>query len=68
MTKVSIAIQSHLSDIQINVEDNQSKLVTLARLYFVRKLIRYYPDTNERVSDETLSSIWEEACEIYKCK
>jgi hypothetical protein len=57
MTRVSTVIQSHLSDVIVEME-TLSPTAKL-RLSFVKQLLLEYPDTTTRISDKDLSDIWE---------
>jgi hypothetical protein len=56
--KLSIAIQSHLSDALIEMDFNQE--LAEKRIRFVKTLINLYPDTSIDISEGELNKIYRE--------
>jgi|LauGreDrversion4_2_1035121.scaffolds.fasta_scaffold420734_4 hypothetical protein len=56
--KISMAIQSHLSDAMYEVGFNPEQAEK--RMLFVKHLVNMYPDTNVSVDEETLNTIYRE--------
>jgi hypothetical protein len=53
---VGVAVESHLSDVQQMINDEQAN----DRLEFVKMLIRKYPDTNQKITINDLDQIYNE--------
>ena len=58
MTKISLVIQSHLSDAVMGIRGMEPGQVSERHITYVKKIIAKYPDTSTSVSDEELQSLW----------
>ncbi len=56
--KISMVIQSHLSDAQIEIDSNPEQAGK--RMKFVKWLVSMFPDTQERVTEEELRRWWKQ--------
>lgn len=63
-TRISMAIASHLSDAQHEMSFNPDQ--ANHRLNFVKLLIFKHEDISERVSNEYLNEIWNEAAQYNR--
>jgi accessory colonization factor AcfC len=54
--RVSIAIQSHLSDAMMEMSFNPEQAER--RIQFVKWLVNIYPDTNSYVDEDALNAIY----------
>ena len=54
--RVSIAIQSHLSDAMMEISFNPEQAER--RIQFVKWLVNIYPDTNAYVDEDALNAIY----------
>ena len=57
--KISMVIQSHLSDAQLEIDSNPEQAGN--RIKFVKWLVHMFPDTQEQVTEEQLRCLWDEA-------
>ena len=56
--KISMVIQSHLSDAQLEIDSNPEQAGN--RIKFVKWLVSMFPDTQERVTEEELRQWWKQ--------
>lgn len=58
--RVSIAIQSHLSDASYEMRTDNAELIDLAerRIHFVKHLISQFPNTDIFVDTDELDEMW----------
>ena len=54
--KISMVIQSHLSDAMIEISFNPEQAER--RIQFVKWLVNIYPDTNSYVDEDALNAIY----------
>ena len=57
--KISMVIKSHLSDAMMEIGSDPEQAGN--RIKFVSWLVSMYPDTQERVTEEQLRLLWDEA-------
>jgi|688.fasta_scaffold82263_4 hypothetical protein len=57
--KVSMVIKSHLSDAMLEIGSDPEQAGN--RIKFVNWLVQMFPDTQERVTEEQLRLLWDEA-------
>jgi hypothetical protein len=57
--KVSMVIKSHLSDAMLEIGSDPEQAGN--RIKFVNWLVEKFPDTQERVTEEQLRLLWDEA-------
>ena len=57
--KVSMVIKSHLSDAMLEIHSDPEQAGN--RMKFVNWLVHMFPDTQERVTEEQLRLLWDEA-------
>lgn len=64
--RISMAIASHLSDAQIEMNFNPDQ--AYQRMNFIKLLVFNHNDLNEEVSDDYLDSVWIEAAKYNRKK